>query len=163
MTETAVPRPRRSGAMPMRLALRQLHLYLGVFFAPCILFFALSGAVQVLGLHEASKGGGGYKPAPVVEKLSEVHIHQRYAAKRKPSPPASAAAAPRPAAAPAPPPKPPALSTTLTKWFFVATASGLAISALLGIWMAVTQSRRRGLAWALLIAGALAPVLLLTL
>ena len=30
---------------------RQWHLYLGTFFAPSILFFALTGALQLFGLH----------------------------------------------------------------------------------------------------------------
>ena len=42
--------------------LRQIHLYLGVFTAPAILFFALSGVLQTFGLHETTKDSS-YKPA----------------------------------------------------------------------------------------------------
>jgi hypothetical protein len=35
------------------LKLRLVHFYLGPFFAPLILFFALSGVLQVFKLHEA--------------------------------------------------------------------------------------------------------------
>jgi len=34
------------------LKVRLVHFYLGVFFAPLILFFALSGVLQVFKLHE---------------------------------------------------------------------------------------------------------------
>lgn len=155
MSDSAA-RPFRRAAPPLRMQLRQLHLYLGVFFAPCILFFALTGAVQVLGLHEASRDGG-YRPPPVVEKLSEVHIHQRYQARRKPPAPAAGQAA-----RPKPQPAPPAASSRpeLAKWFFLATAGGLVASSLLGIWMAVAQSRQRRLAWVLLAAGCALPALL---
>ena len=36
--------------------LRDLHNWLGVFFAPGILFFALSGVLQTFGLHESGPG-----------------------------------------------------------------------------------------------------------
>jgi hypothetical protein len=153
----------KSSRRPVNKArlLRDLHLYLGVFFAPLILFFATTGAIQVLGLHEASRDGR-YTPPPVVEKLSEVHIHQRYAAKPKRPEPAGAAARPRPAARPAAP-APPAPGRQLVKWLFVACAAGLGASALLGLWMGFTQGLRRRTALVLALAGAALPVLLLAL
>lgn len=150
---------RRRAFNPTRL-LRDVHLYLGVFFAPLILFFALTGALQVLGLHEASRDGR-YTPPPVLEKLSEVHIHQRYAAKpKKPerkAPPAAGQAREeaRPASAPAAPRR------ELVKWLFVACALGLAVSALLGLWMGFTQGLRRRTALVLFVLGAALPLLLL--
>ena len=36
-------------------SLRQLHLYLGVFFAPLIAFFAFTGILQTYDLHETLK------------------------------------------------------------------------------------------------------------
>ena len=54
--------------------IRQLHLYLGTFFAPSILFFAFSGAFQVFNFHEEYQG----RPAiPVFEKLADIHKDQR--------------------------------------------------------------------------------------
>ena len=41
--------------------LRQVHQYLGLFFAPAILVIAISGALQMFSLHE-NHGGGPYRP-----------------------------------------------------------------------------------------------------
>ena len=49
------------------LLLRQWHGYLGAFIAPSVIFFALTGALQLFNLHEAH---GDYRPAPIVERLS---------------------------------------------------------------------------------------------
>ena len=57
---------------------RQLHLYLGAFFAPSILFFSFTGSIQLLGVHEG-RPGGGYQPPVWVEKLAEIHKHQSLA------------------------------------------------------------------------------------
>jgi hypothetical protein len=46
--------------------LRTIHLYLGCVFAPLLLFFAVSGIWQTLGLH-----------SPILERLSTIHTsHQ---------------------------------------------------------------------------------------
>lgn len=60
--------------------IRQLHLYLGTFFAPSIIFFALTGAFQTFNFHEEYQG----RPAiPVFEKLAEIHKDQRVPAPTK--------------------------------------------------------------------------------
>ena len=51
--------------------IRSLHFYLGIFFAPTIIFFAFSGALQSFGLHE----GEGH--AKWIEEMGEVHKNQR--------------------------------------------------------------------------------------
>ncbi len=48
--ETEVQQPTNSAGR-LKLA-RQWHLYLGTLFAPSILFFAFTGALQLLGPHE---------------------------------------------------------------------------------------------------------------
>jgi hypothetical protein len=53
--------------------LRQWHAYVGLFIAPSVLFFSLTGAIQIFNLHEAH---GGYHPAVLLEKLSAVHKDQ---------------------------------------------------------------------------------------
>lgn len=165
MTTTAqAARPRGATRRLSPRFLRDLHLYFAVFFSPVIFFFALTGVVQVLGLHEASRDGT-YKPAPFVEKLSQVHIHQRFAEPpRRAAPKADKAAvqAAPPAAAKAPA-RPKSPGVQLVKWFFAAAGFGLMASAALGIWIGVTQSRQRRLAWGLVAAGALIPVALLVL
>ena len=49
--------------------LRKIHLYVSVFFAPLLLFYGLTGAIQVLHLHEAR--GGTYTPPAVVEEVAD--------------------------------------------------------------------------------------------
>lgn len=154
------PTPRRRPPLNAARLVREIHLYAGVFFAPLILFFAATGALQVLGLHEASRDGR-YIPPPVIEKLSEVHIHHRFAAKPKP-PGKPAGEKPKPAG-PAKPAKPKSPAGEVVKWLFVATALGLIASALLGLWMGFTQGRRRALAVVLFLIGAALPVVLLAL
>ena len=55
--------------MDMKL-IRNMHLYLGVFFAPLLLFFVVTGFVQTFNWHEDGA------PA-IIKTLSEVHKHQR--------------------------------------------------------------------------------------
>jgi hypothetical protein len=47
--------------------LRSIHLYLGCLFAPLLLFFAISGIWQTLGLH-----------SPVMDRLSTIHTEVRW-------------------------------------------------------------------------------------
>jgi len=146
--------------------LRDLHTYLAVFFAPTILFFALTGSLQVFGLHEGHNNG--YQPPAFVEKLSQVHIHMRYQLKpRKPEPPKAvvtqtpqvADAAPDKAAEPAKPnaKRGPSLGT---KAFFGAAAIGLTLASLLGLWIGLTQGRLRKVSAVLAVLGAVLPVAL---
>lgn len=146
--------------MTLSRLIRQLHLYVGVLIAPSVLFFALTGALQLFGLHEAEKGGA-YAPPAVIEELSEVHIHQRFAMKpkRKGPPPAATSAK----AAPAPANRPEPEGVAPIKWVFLAVSIGLVTSTLLGLWMGLTQGRDRRLAFALLVVGAVAPALLVLL
>jgi predicted cobalt transporter CbtA len=143
--------------------LRQWHAYLGLFIAPSVLFFALTGLVQIFNLHEAH---GGYRPAVLVEKLSAVHKDQIFEAPReRPAPDPGAAHAAHAAA------DQPAdegdekqrVSTYVLKWLFAFVSLGLITSTLIGIWMGATQIRRKGLAWTLLIAGTLAPIAILVI
>lgn len=55
--------------------IRQTPLYLGVFIAPAILFFAFTWALQTLSLHEASPYGS-YQPAKWIVVLGEIHKKQ---------------------------------------------------------------------------------------
>jgi hypothetical protein len=139
--------------MPSAL-LRRWHSYIGLFIAPSVLFFALTGAVQVFNLHEAHDG---YQPAVWVEKLSAVHKDQVF---RKPE---EHAAAPTSASAPPPPEEDESLSapTLALKWFFFTVALGLAGSTCIGVWMGLTQLRSARVALILLGAGAVIPLALL--
>ncbi len=140
------------------MSLRAWHTYLSIFVAPSVLFFALTGALQLFGLHEAH---GDYHPWAVVEKLGRLHKDQVFALKARHDP--------APAAAPGTPPggphhdnKAPApLATLLLKWLFLGVALALASSTCLGLWIGLTHARRRRVGWVLLGLGAVLPVILL--
>ena len=138
--------------------IRKLHFWMGTLFAPTIVFFAFSGALQVLGLHEASSG----ESAPGwIAKLAQIHKDQSIAERpaRKPSPRPDPAAAPRP---PAEPHAQPHHSTVLVVWFLV-MAIGLMCSTGLGIYMAFAYKRDRMVIAGLLAAGIAIPIISLFL
>ena len=135
---------------------RQLHLYLGTLFAPLIIFFALTGILQTLELHE-----GPGTPAWIAQ-IAAVHKHQALQAgePKKPRSPADATNRPRPdndndaANQRGPSPWP-------LKWFVVTMSVGLVITTGLGIYMAFKYERNKAIVWGLLVAGTLLPLALL--
>ncbi|GAA0335161.1 hypothetical protein GCM10009087_51890 [Sphingomonas oligophenolica] len=143
--------------------LRKLHHYVGVFFAPAILFFALSGAVQTFRLGE-EKGWGGTPPAALVW-MTSVHKDQALPRARAEKPAA------RPEAAKAPrgdgdraddrrrAPRGP--SPLPLKIFVVLLALGLTLSTALGLTIALTNRATRRMSILLVIAGTVLPLLLL--
>jgi hypothetical protein len=145
-------------------SIRQLHLYLGTFLAPTIIFFAASGALQIFRLQEGHLGSS-YQPPAWIVFMAGVHKDQRVesAPPAKPAPPAGEAApAPKPAAPPEGQPAGRKRSTVLM-WFFTLAAVGLITSTVLGIVMAFKYNRDRRVVWALLAAGTLLPILVLVL
>ena len=135
-------------------SIRRLHAWLGVLFAPTIIFFALSGALQLFGLHETERG----ETPGLVAKMGMVHTHQTtQVPQRKPQPQAAPlhVEPARPAQ-----PKP---TTLPIKIFFALMAISLIASSGLGLWIAFTSKRDRTLHVALLVAGVVLPVLLLAL
>jgi hypothetical protein len=144
--------------------LRQWHAYVGLFIAPSVLFFSVTGAVQIFNLHEAH---GSYHPAVLLEKLSAVHKDQVFKKPHDHDAPdheAPDAAAGSTGDQPAEDEgEKQSVSTYALKSFFAAVALGLIASTLMGIWMGTTQIRRRGLAWTLLVVGALVPIGLLVI
>src|SRR5271154_776001 len=54
---------------------RLIHLYLGVFITPALLFFAFTGALQTFSLHETTRGSG-YKPPAWAVLLAQIHKKQ---------------------------------------------------------------------------------------
>ncbi|HUQ50350.1 MAG TPA: hypothetical protein VM056_06520 [Terriglobales bacterium] len=157
----------------MRLT-RQLHLYLGLFFAPTIIFFAFTGFLQTYSLHEANQG---VPPQPWIVALEQVHTHQRMPSFATPSAPTTTPAnsAPAPATTPSatapatsqassatattPPPRPPRRKrSTPLKIFMGFMSVGLIISSFLGVYMSFQLNRNPALIWGLLLAGALIPM-----
>jgi hypothetical protein len=148
---------------------RKVHFWLGTFFAPSIIFFAFSGSLQILGLHEGS-GSMAW-----VAKLAQIHKSQTIGtAERRARPPAAPAAAgyddgdhaapPAGEARGAPKgearPHGPSPSQPL-KFFFLLMAASLILSACLGVYMAVQYKRDRRVILGLLIAGTIVPIVLL--
>lgn len=168
--------------------IRQLHLYLGTFFAPSIIFFAITGAFQTYNFHEEYQG----RPAtPLFEKLAEIHKDQRVPAPTKPPAPKPEAA--KPAAIEAPPASQPAATSDKPvvqqgekkeaapqkpsgpprtprrkrsepfKLFVGLMAIALVSTSLLGIYMSFKYNRDKRVVWGLLILGIVLPIVLLYL
>jgi hypothetical protein len=143
------------------MSIRQLHAYLGLFVAPSVLFFALTGALQLFDLHEAHDN---YQPFALIEKLGSVHKNQVFAfGDHHVTDPGSETQKPAAGAAAAGQEEEDKteLSTVMLKSFFLLVALCLVVSTALGIWMGLTQTRRKRVGWVLLAAGALIPVGLL--
>jgi hypothetical protein len=168
--------------------LRLVHFYLGVFFAPTIIFFSFSGALQTFSLHENHQGKPGI---PWVTALAEVHKNQRvpetWTAKEPAADPAAKAVGTAPtqvvtsakkldlaereqeakpggnlaklAANPAPPKR--REKSIPLKVFIAFMAIGLIVTSLLGIYMAFKYSRGPLLISGLLLAGTAVPIALL--
>jgi hypothetical protein len=136
-------------------SIRIWHMYIGILIAPSVLFFALTGALQIFSLHEAH---GSYEPPPLIEKLSRLHKDQVFAQKEHEEDKSEGAGAQEhPKAENEDQPR---LGTVLLKWFCLLVALGLSISTLLGLWMGLTQLRRRRTGWWLLAVGIIVPAAL---
>lgn len=118
--------------------IRQLHLYLGALFAPILIFFAFTGALQTFSFHESPKGSS-YIPPSWIVTLSEVHKNQRPSHERG------------------------VLSSMPLKWFVLLMALGLVSTSVLGIYMAFEYNRDKRVVWGLIILGVILPIILLYL
>ncbi|MEG8042471.1 hypothetical protein QP164_06675 [Sphingomonas sp. LR59] len=156
--------------------IRQYHFYLGMFFAPATLLFALSGALQTFRLQEA-KGYGGTPPGWIVW-MASVHKDQSLPRENRGGPLSLTPSAPRAGAASRPStemssgslsgparrgedrPFAP-ISPLPLKIFVVLMSIGLLASAILGIVIALTNRTMRRTSVIVLVAGAVLPLLLL--
>jgi len=149
---------------------RQIHLYIGIFISPALLFFALTGALQTFSLHETTSGSS-YQPPSWIATLAQVHKKQtatvpvrklKPAAADKPADtgaPGGKHGGPQPTTAPAP--QPPQKSHLPLKIFFLFVSLGLFTSTLTGIYMAYKFNRSKLVVTGLLLAGVILPLLLL--
>jgi hypothetical protein len=139
--------------------LRLTHNYIGVFFAPTILFFAITGALQMFGLHGTSRGSS-YAPPAILVHLSQLHKKGTlYLPPRKAAPSTSAKTdRPKPDTPksdlpkfPTPAPARHAPNPLPMKVFFGATALALVISTCTGLLMSRKYARRKpwweGFSW----------------
>jgi uncharacterized iron-regulated membrane protein len=148
-----------AASVSVPILIRKIHRYAGVFFAPAILFFALTGVLQVFELHETKDG---VRPPALLLQTANLHKHQMANPPRKAKPPASASAA---AAKPTPPqPAPPRpRSQFYLKLFAGLTSIVLALSTVTGLYLALRFGRDRKVVLAILAAGVLIPAGLLLL
>lgn len=162
---------------------RQFHLYIGVFIAPAILFFAFTGALQTFSLHETT-AGSSYQPPRWAMVLAQIHKKATPVIQsRKPAPAAaghagkhSGADHPHPGDDPAhdhvtPAPGDTHASPTAAtarahhplplKIFFLLVSLGLGTSTLTGLYMSWKFAQRRhGLLLGLFVSGIIVPVVL---
>lgn len=145
-------------AIVLRLA-RQIHLYVGLFISPALMFFALTGFIQTLDLHE-TRAGNDYRPPAWVLPLAQMHKKQTLVvpeensqARLRPVPQPSHSAS-RHIRFPAEPHLP-------MKLFFLTVSLGLCTSTITGIYMAFKYSRSKVLVIGSLAAGLALPMLLM--
>jgi uncharacterized iron-regulated membrane protein len=147
---------------------RLLHLYLGVFIAPALLFFAFTGALQTFSLHETTRGSS-YKPPAWAVTLAQIHKKQTPVVPARKLPPPDKPAADKPATVPpqpSSPPKAPDAPAPKThnplplKIFFLLVSIGLFVSTLTGLYMSYRYLRNRLLITAILVAGIVIPIVL---
>ncbi|QUD89356.1 hypothetical protein [Phenylobacterium montanum] len=144
------------------LLIRRIHNLAGVFFAPAILFFAFTGALQTLGLHE-HRGPGPYQPPQWIKVIASVHKDQVLP---KPKPEAHEhEQAPNPDADHHPAGHDDDDDSGPNPWplkiFVLGLAIALVTNSVLGVWMAYRAPMTRRLSMILLAAGAVLPPLLL--
>ena len=137
--------------------LRRYHQYLGLFFAPWIILFSVSGALQTFRLNE-TRGYGGSPPQWIVW-LSAVHKDQgppRAPRPEKPRPPERKPEGGAESAAKRPNPLP-------LKIFVVLLSISLIVSTLMGVVIALANRTARRSSVLLLVLGTVVPAVLLWL
>lgn len=148
-------------------ACRLVHLYLGVFTAPALLFFAITGGLQTFGLHEA-KRGSSYAPPKWLAVAGQLHKKQDMAVPSAKLRPPAAPATEKPAAAMPAPAIPAGAGTTAPraknplplKIFAALVAFALALSTLTGLYLSWKYTRHAGRILAIFLAGIAVPILL---
>lgn len=164
-------------------SIRTIHLYLGVFTAPMLLFFAITGGLQSFSLHETTRGSS-YTPPAWLASMAQLHKKQTIVIPvRRQRPPEAQLAAANPGAAAIIPPQAgastearatmpsnqsveradakPKKNLVPMKIFFGLVSLGLLISVLSGLYMAWRFSRKPRLFSVTLFAGVAVPLLLL--
>lgn len=145
---------------------RTVHLYLGIFTAPMLLFFAITGGLQSFGLHETSRGSS-YAPPAWLASMAQLHKKQTTVMPlrraRPPEAPIAVAKPDVPTVKPLPAGRAdakPGKNLLPMKIFFGLVALGLLTSVSSGLYMAWRYSRKPRLFGAVLFAGISVPLLL---
>jgi len=114
-------------------AIRQLHLYLGCVFAPLLVFYAVTGALQCFNYHVTLKNG--YKPPLWIQEMSRVHMDAKVV-------------------------QPSARQPGYFRYYVLAMSAGLVMTTILGVILAFKVTRSAWRVWACLTMGLVLPVLL---
>lgn len=131
---------------------RIVHRFLGIFFAPSILFFALSGIFQVLGWHQTVRGAS-HTPPQWIQEMAQIHKKQTWdLPAQKPANPSTDKLAPSKKLSKAP------VSKLALKLFVLAMSVALIATTLLGIIMALLYGGDWRIASAVLLLGVLIPL-----
>ncbi|HEY4379444.1 MAG TPA: PepSY domain-containing protein [Acidobacteriaceae bacterium] len=143
---------------------RQTHLYLGMFTAPAILFFAFTGVLQTFSLHESAKDGA-YKPAKWIVVLAQIHKKQTMQLPQAKAQPSAASLSEMPTKKSKPVSSPqaavlPASNPLPLKLFFLIVGIGLGTSTASGLYMSYKYCRNKLLLTVLFLAGIFIPVIL---
>lgn len=117
------------------LKLRRLHLYLGVFFAPMLLFFIVTGWYQTA---YPDRRKSVFEASAVMDRLRAVHAEQTF---------------PVPAAN--------SYSTTAFRWLVYAMSAALIATLVLGLVLAFRTMKKKWLVWMMLLLGLAIPALCL--
>lgn len=170
---TEIFRPRGISPALMQRRIRDFHLYLSMLFAPSLLFFAATGALQLFNLHEV-RSDRAFQPPALLQELGMVHKDQVFALprRRESAPPGrQVTSTETPQTSPATIGAAPLQSggrrggwiVLALKGFFLLASLGLFTSTCLGIWIGTRPGRNRRLGIGLLIAGVIILSLLLAL
>lgn len=119
------------------LKLRRLHLYLGVFFAPLLLFFIVTGWYQTA---YQDRRKSVFEASAIMDRLQAVHADQTF-------PVASANS----------------YSTTAFRWLIYIMSAALVVTLVLGVVLAFRTMKAKWLVWLMLGLGVLVPALCLWL
>lgn len=146
---------------------RLVHLYLGTFIAPALIFFAFTGALQTFSLHEATRGSS-YRPPAWAVTLAQIHKKQTPVVplKKVPSPekasdvPDAKTKSADISGSPLPPAPVAQHHPLPLKIFFLIVSVGLFTSTISGIYMSYKYIRNRVLVAAVLVSGIVIPLAL---
>jgi len=116
---------------------RRLHLYLGCFFTPLLLFYVLTGWYQTFNPNRTKAAG---EAVGWIARLRSVHVDQIYPSESVQ-----------------------AYSPRMFRWLVAVMGVALALTVLLGVYLAFKALRPRWLAAASLALGVAVPILLLLL
>ncbi len=137
--------------------MRQIHQYLGLFFAPAILFFAFTGGLQTFGLHE-NRSGGPHEPPAWLVTAASLHKDQQLP---HPKPPKQPKAAGEHHDHDHASPEKPNYASGPLKIFVGLLAVGLILSTLLGVYIGLKNRSARTGSLIALGLGVVAPIALI--